>query len=194
MLRRGFTLLEVMLAVAIMTIVFGVLAGLSLGIGNTASAQRARTTATEEARRALQTLAARLHAASAQSVNTANLPGSRLTFRVAADVDGNGTAVNVNGRLELGAPITVGPDTADANRDGVTERQLIMTQGNTSRVLCNNLPPDSAVVNNGVPLVRGFWVVPRDGGLDITVQTESRDNRGRPFRVAVTEFVRPRNL
>ena len=193
MWRRGFTLLEVMLAVGIMTLVVGVLAGLSLGIGNTASVQRARTTATEEARRAVQTLVARLHAASWASVNRANLPGSVLTFRVATDVDGNGTAVNVNGRIELGAQITVGPDTADANRDGITARQLVMTQGNATRVLCNNLPPDSAVVNNGVPLVRGFWVAERAGGFDVSVQTESRDNRGRPFRVAVTEFVRPRN-
>jgi prepilin-type N-terminal cleavage/methylation domain-containing protein len=193
MLDRGFTLIEMMLSLAVMAIVTGVLAGLSLGIGRTASTQRATITATEEARRAMETLVARVRAASVLTVNTASLPGDVLRFRPATDINGNGTAVDVNGRLELGPQVTVQPDTADVNADGITVRQLVMTQGNTTRVLCNTLPPDSAKKTNGVPLVPGFWVAARNGGLDITIQAEARDNRGRPFRVALTEFVAARN-
>lgn len=193
MSQRGFTLVEIMLAVAMLTVIMGVLVGLSLGISRTASAQRARIAATEDARMAIQTLVARVHGASVLSINTAELPGDVLRFRPAADTNGNGTAVDVNGRLELGPQVTVQPDNTDLNRDGVTATQLVMTQGASTRVLCSSLPPDSANKTSGTPLVRGFWVAPRSGGLEITVQTEARDNRNRPFRVALTEFVLPRN-
>ncbi len=193
MRRRGFTLIEMVMVVAIFTVVMGALMGLSLGMSRTSSVQRAKMTATEEAQRALETLVARVHAAAATSINTASLPGDVLTFRAATDVDGNGTAVNATAALELGTQITVQADTADANKDGVTKTQLVMVQGTKTRVLCNGLPPDSATKTNGVPLVKGFWVVPRNGGLDITVQTEVKDNRGKPYRVSLTEFAVPRN-
>jgi hypothetical protein len=176
-----------------MTVVMGGLMGLSVGMNRTASVQRARTIAIQEARTALEKLVTKVHSAAATSINTASLPGDVLRFRAAADLDGNGTAVNVTGNLELGTEITVQPDTADVNRDGLTAKQLVMTQGTTTRVLCNALPPSSAIKTNGVPLVRGFWVVPRNGGLEITVQTEAKDNRGMPFRVSLTEFAMPRN-
>lgn len=105
--QRGFTLLEMTMVVAIFTVVMGGLLTLSLGMNRTASVQRAKATATEEARRALETLVARVHAASATSVNTGSLPGDVLRFRAATDVDGNGTAVNATGNLELGTEITV---------------------------------------------------------------------------------------
>jgi prepilin-type N-terminal cleavage/methylation domain-containing protein len=191
--RLGFTLLEMSMSVAVMTVVMGGLLGLSLGMSRTSSVQHARMIATEEARRALETLTARLHAASYGSINTASLPGDVLTFRLAADMDGNGSAVNASGSLELGTRITVGPDTADANKDGLTSSQLVMVQGAKVRVLCNGLPPDSAVQVNGMPKVKGFWVVPRNDGLDVSVQAEARDNRGTPYRVSITEFATPRN-
>ena len=181
------------MATAMLTTVMGVFIGLSVGIARTSGAQRSTIAAAEEARGAVQTLVARVRGASAASVNTAALPGDVLRFRPAADTNGNGTAVDVNGRLELGAEVTVQPDTADVNRDGLTVTQLIMTQGRSTRVLCNTLPPDSANKTNGVPLVRGFWVTPRNGGLEITIQTEARDGRQQPFRAALTEFVTPRN-
>jgi len=191
--RSGFTLLEVMMATAILTVVMGVLLGLSIGVNKTSSAQRAKIAAAEDARGAIQTLVARVRGASAASVNLTSLPGDVLRFRPAADVNGNGTAVDVNGRLELGDTVTVQPDTTDVNRDGLTTTQLIMTQGTSTRVLCNTLPPDSANKTNGVPLVRGFWVTPRNGGLEISLQTEGRDGQRHPFRVTLTEFVTPRN-
>lgn len=185
MSQRGFSLLEMMMVVAIMTVVMGGLMGLSMGMSRTSSVQRAKIMSAEESRRAIETLVARVHAAAATSIDKTCLPGDVLRFRAAVDTDGNGTAVDASGRLELGPEITVQPDTADVNRDGLTATQLVMTQGTNTRVLCNSLPPDSAIKTNGAPLVRGFWVVPRNGGLDITVQAEDRDNRGQPFRVAL---------
>jgi prepilin-type N-terminal cleavage/methylation domain-containing protein len=194
MSRSGFSLFEMMVVMAIMALVMGVLVALSLSIGRTASAQRARIRAAEEARSAMQTLASRVRLASAASVNMdIPLPGDVLTFNSAADLDGNGTAVDVNGRLELGPTITVQPDTTDLNGDGRTATQLVMVQGTTVRVLCNSLPPDSAVKTNGVPLVRGFWVAWLNGGVSITIQTEAKDNRGQAYHVSLTELVVPRN-
>lgn len=192
--NRGMTLLEVMMAVAIFTLVMGVLFGLSISFSDAAGVQQAETVSNEEARRALQRLVPMVRSGAEGSFNWGNLPGHTLTFQPADDTDGNGTAVDVQGDLELGEEVTVQPDFDDENGDGVTDRQLVLLRGDDVIVLANNLTPESGVVDaQGVPAIRGFWVEARDGGVDITIQTESTNRSRRPFRTALTEFVVPRN-
>lgn len=52
MSRRGFTLLEIMVATAIFTIVMGVIFSISFGFATAAEVQEIKITTTEEARRA----------------------------------------------------------------------------------------------------------------------------------------------
>lgn len=196
--QSGVTLLEVMFAMAILTAVMGVLFSLSLGIGDTARIQEVKATANDEARRALLALVPRLRQAQGTSVNTDEMPGELLKFNMAADIDGNGTAVNVSGNLEVGSLVTIQRDSEDVNQDGVGPEQLIMLQGETVTVLANNLSPDGAPapVADGeepAPNTAGFWVEEQAGGVLVTIRTQGTSRQGHVIRQQFTELVNPRN-
>lgn len=196
--QSGVTLLEMMFSVAILTTVMGVLFSLSLGIGDTARIQDVKATSNDEARRALLAVVPRLRQAQGTSVNTDEMPGDVLTFNMAVDIDGNGSAVNVSGNLEVGTLVTIQRDSADANGDGVGAEQLVMTQGNVITVLANNLSPDPgpAPVEDGVEAAEntaGFWVEEQAGGVLITIRTQGTSRQGHVIRQQFTELVNPRN-
>ncbi|MBP8129635.1 MAG: prepilin-type N-terminal cleavage/methylation domain-containing protein [Candidatus Hydrogenedentes bacterium] len=205
MRNAGMTLLEIMFAVAIFTVIMGALFGMALSFGETATVQNEKATAHDEARRALQALVPDLHQAARSSINWAELPGESLTYRVAADVDGNGAAVNSSNRLELSAPRVIQRDLEDLNGDGLTAGQLIAVSGGAMRVLANNVSPESEQANadgvfgdsedtNGNGFQdRGIWFEPWGRGLRVTIQTQGEDRRGRPLRVTLQEVVFPRN-
>ncbi len=190
--NRGFTLLEVMTASAILSVLLLTLYGLSEAFAGTAQVQRAKIQGNEEARRGVQVVLPLVRMASRSTVNWNQLPGPVLTFRAADDLDGNGTAVNVGARLELGAAITVGPDLQDANEDGVTATQLVMVQGDVVTVLANHLvaPPDGAqpTADNS-----GFWVTPRDAGVELMIRAQGRTARGRVMTTSMSQFAAMRN-
>ncbi|NLV41638.1 MAG: prepilin-type N-terminal cleavage/methylation domain-containing protein [Candidatus Hydrogenedentes bacterium] len=190
--NRGFTLLEVMTASAILSVLLLTLYGLSEAFAGTAQVQRAKIQGNEEARRGVQVVLPLVRMASRSTVNWNQLPGPVLTFRAAEDVDGNGTAVNVGARLELGAAITVGPDLQDANEDGVTATQLVMVQGDVVTVLANHLvaPPGGAqpTADNS-----GFWVTPRDAGVELMIRAQGRTARGRVMTTSMSQFAAMRN-
>lgn len=190
--NRGFTLLEVMTASAILSVLLLTLYGLSEAFAGTAQVQRAKIQGNEEARRGVQVVLPLVRMASRDTVNWNQLPGPVLTFRAADDLDGNGTAVNVGARLELGAAITVGPDLQDANEDGVTATQLVMVQGDVVTVLANHLvaPPDGAqpTADNS-----GFWVTPRDAGVELMIRAQGRTARGRVMTTSMSQFAAMRN-
>jgi len=203
--NRGMTLLEVMMALAIMTLVVGAIFGISLSLSDTAIVQNVKVSNTDEARRALQVVVPLLRQASSQSINWAELPGQSITFRGAADVSGNGTAVDLAGNLELGPERRIGRDVDDLNGDGLTVEQLVLVEGETVRVLANNLSPLSEIanaaggvdaandVNNNGRLDRGFWVEPAPGGLRIFIQTEGETRLGQVIATRISEFVAIRN-
>lgn len=196
--QLGVTLLEVMFSMAILTAVMGVLFSLSLGIGDTARIQEVKATSNDEARRALLAVVPRLRQAQGTSVNTAEMPGDVLKFNMADDMDGNGTAVNVSGNLEVGSLVTIQRDVDDVNQDGVGAEQLIMTQGETVTVLANKLSPDAgpAPVADGVepaPNTAGFWVEEQAGGVLVTIRTQGTSRQGHVIRQQFTELVNPRN-
>lgn len=196
--QSGFTLLETMFSMAILTAVMGVLFSLSIGIGDTARIQEVKARSNDEARRALLAVIPRLRQAQGTSINTGQMPGDILTFNMAADVDGNGSAVNVSGNLEVGSQITIRRDSDDMNDDGVGAEQLIMIQGNIVTVLANNLSPDAgpaAVAAGEEPAANtaGFWVEEQVGGVLVTIRTQGTSRQGHVIRQQFTELVNPRN-
>lgn len=196
--QSGVTLLEMMFSMAILTAVMGVLFSLSIGIGDTARIQEIKARANDEGRRALLAVVPRLRQAQFTSVNTDEMPGDVLTFQMAADVDGNGTAVNVSGNLEVGSLVTIQRDTDDVNGDGVTTGQLVMIQGDVVTVLANTLSPDAgpaAVAEGETPAenTAGFWVEEQAGGVLITIRTQGTSRKGHVIRQQFTELVDPRN-
>jgi len=186
--QRGFTLLEMMFAMGILTVVMGVLFTLSIGIGDTAKLQDVKVVNNDESRRALIAVVPRLRQAQRTSVNWADLPGDVLSFRMAADVSGNGLAVNVSGNLEVGDLVTIRRDVDDLNGDGRTTEQLIMITGDgPPTVLANNLAPGEGEAE------AGFWAEQQAGGILLTIRTEGETRRGTLIRQQFTEFVSPRN-
>ena len=194
--NRGFTLLEMMMVVAIFTMVMGTLLALSLAFANTAEVQELRITNNDEARRMFLSITPLLRQASRRSINWDELPGDRITFQMAADNDGNGFAINATGTIELTGQLTVERDRTDANDDGITMSQLVyIDAAGTVRVLANGVQEDPVPAGSigTIPDGVGFWVEPQGAGVLITVRTEGRTRRGREFTSIASQFILPRN-
>ena len=196
--RRGFTLLELMISMGLLTVVMGILFTMSIGIGDTAKLQDTRLQNNDEARRALLAVVPRLRQAQTSSINIGDLPGDVLSFRMPSDLDGNGSAVNISGDLETGNLITIQRDDDDLNQDTITKEQLIMIEGDTVTVLANSLSPDArpAAVEIGEEAAdntAGFWVEEQSGGILLTIRTQGKSRRGTLIRQQFTELVDPRN-
>ena len=203
--HRGMTLLELMVSLALLTIVMGILFVLAASLGAAARDQETKATATDQARAGMRLMVRELRQAAAGTIPWGNLPTNTITFQMAADADGNGVAVDSNGDLELSNVWTLGPDTADANSDGLSSSQLVMTDGATTRILANDLTPDEDNNDNGVlddgedlngngVLDHGIWFDRLGGGIAVTLDTERREIlRGVPMTSSLTEIVIPRN-
>lgn len=194
--NRGFTLIEMMAAVAIFTVVMGTLLTISLTFANTAEIQELRITNNDEARRMFLSLTPLLRQSSRGSINWIDLPGDRIVFRTATDNDGNGFAVNATGTIELTGQMTIERDRTDANGDGITMSQLVFIDDTGDvRVLANGLQDDPVPsgAEGAIPDGVGFWVEPQGNGVLVTVRTEGTTRRGRVFTTTVSEFILPRN-
>jgi prepilin-type N-terminal cleavage/methylation domain-containing protein len=205
MRRDGFTLLELTVSMAVLTMVMGVLFALATGLAQSTKLQQAKITADDDARNAMMFLVRDIRQASSSSIPPGTLPGSVLFYQVADDVDGNGTAVGVGGNLELSPMRTLMRDLADINGDGLTDTQLVMVEGTEARVVGNGLLPDEDINNDGVldpgedansngRLERGLWFEQAGRGIRITVQTQRlADPRGLQLSSSLIETVVPRN-
>jgi len=200
--EHGMTLLEVMVAVTIFTLVMGTLFSLSISIGDAAQVQETRMITTDDTRHAIIDIVRDLRQASASSI--AGTPGASVTYRVASDLDGNGVAVNASGGLELSATRTIQRDTSDLNGDGLTTSQIILRNGAANTVLANGVPNNEDANNNGVldagedanrngRLDRGIWFTRTGNAVTITLQSQQRLRRGTLFVTTLSETVAPRN-
>ncbi|MFM1920573.1 MAG: hypothetical protein RLZZ303_2207 [Candidatus Hydrogenedentota bacterium] len=193
--HKGFTLLETTFVVAIFTVVMGVTFTMALSFGESAQMQNIRANSNDAARQTMLELLPELREASRASINWAQLPGSVLRYRPATDIDGNGTAVDKNGRIELGPEVVIRSDKEDANKDGLGAEQAVKIAGDDVTVLCSNLAEKAEIVNdNGsTTSVEGFWFRPWGNGLEVRLTTEGVDRRGRTFQSTFTQIVMPRN-
>lgn len=177
--RSGFTLLEMMMAVAIFTIVMGALYGLSSGLQDFSDFKLDQANAADQARHGILFLACQLRNAAKATLPT--LPATTLTFKVARDIDGNGSAVDGGGSLELSPTITVMPDSGDSNGDGLSTSQLVMKEGTKVTVLANNLAANGVLFESVGSAVR------------MTIQTRATTRLGNVITNTLTETVLPRN-
>jgi prepilin-type N-terminal cleavage/methylation domain-containing protein len=200
--RAGMTMLELMVTVAVLTVVMGALFGMLGNVTKFVNLEQAKANSRDEARKALSIITRDLR--QAQKVSISTLPAATISYKVATDSDGNGVAVNVQGRIELSGTRTIMRDTQDANRDGQTSRQLIMTNGTSVQVLANNVPPNEDAnlngtldtgedANNNGILDLGAWFEPDGRGVRITVQSESQYGPTQKITMGLTETVVPRN-
>jgi prepilin-type N-terminal cleavage/methylation domain-containing protein len=203
--NEGLTLTELMIVMAILSSVLGILFVLSDNLARTVAFQNARVETQDNVRESMQLLMRELRQSGQVSINWASLPSATLTYRRADDVDGNGTPTDVGGYLELGPQLTIQRDTADANGDGVTDTQLIITDGTTVRVVANGLLVNEDLNDNGAldggedgnnngVLERGVWFVRVGNAVQITLQAqESPGPRSPVVTSELVEIVTPRN-
>lgn len=203
--KHGFTLLELMIVVAVLTIVMGLLSGLALNVQSAAGAQEARIAGQDQVRNATQWLMRELRQATAATLNANAFPVTSITYRRAADLDGNGTAVDAGYSLETTPVRTISRDAADANGDGRRLDQLVMIQGNRVTVLANNLLPDEDTSGNNAlnagedrnannVLDRGLLFQQVGGGVQVTIQCMHRPSPREPQQLSTMRFiVVPRN-
>ncbi|MCC6797275.1 MAG: prepilin-type N-terminal cleavage/methylation domain-containing protein [Candidatus Hydrogenedentes bacterium] len=202
---KGFTLIELMIVVAVLMIVMGLLFTLALNVQTAVASQEARIAGQDQVRNASQWLARELRQATSVSINTNAFPVTTLSYRRADDVDGNGTAVDSGLSLETTGLRTIQRDVNDANGDGQTIDQLVMIEGGNVTVIANGLLPDedanaSGALDaaedgnfNGV-LDRGLLFQQLNNGVLITVQAMYQPSpREHEQLSSVQLLVTPRN-
>ena len=205
MKNRGFTLLELMVSIAVLTIVSGALYTASMTLTQAARSQEAKTATIDHVQGGMLLIARNIRQASSASVNWGALPGPVLSYRAAADIDGNGTAVDIGVELELGPVRTLTRDVSDLNGDGVTDTQLILVEDGQVRVIANGLLLDEDLNQNDVldagedtnqngVLDHGIWFRQAGQGVRVTLQCEQATMvQGRPVNTGLFETVFPRN-
>ena len=194
--KRGMTLLELMFVTALLTLVVGTLFLLAQSLAQTVNVLEAKVIAHDQARGALRDVTRELRQAANVSIAIGE---SGITYRVATDVDHNGTAVDTGIQLELGAQRTIGLDLDDLNRDGFTDTQLIQATGEgdaaTVKVLCNDLRPMQDIDGDGTVDMGVEFSLWQNTGLLITLHTQKREGppRGPVMSSQFSEIVFPRN-
>lgn len=200
--NAGMTLVEIMMATFILTMVMGILFSLAIGLGDTAAMQDARITTGDEARAAMMGIARDLRQAANSSIT--GIPGKSISYRVATDADGNGSAVDVGSNIELSSIRTIQRDLADANGDGVRGGQIVRIVDGTATVLANDVIDDEDTNANGIleggedangngQLDRGLWFERDGSSIRITIDTQNVSRRGHHILTRLTETVFPRN-
>ncbi len=203
--RRGFTMMELMLAIGIMSIVAGVLFALAGTLAQATRAQEARIAASDDVRSGIVFLVRNVRQAATSTVSWDGLPGPTLSYCVAADLDGNGSAIDIGMDLELSPLRTLSRDATDLNNDGQTLTQLVMEQDGQVKVVTNGLLLDEDTNGNNTfdagedrngngQFDRGLWFERAGQGIRVTIQTErSSGPHGSMSMSNLVETVVPRN-
>lgn len=201
--RRGFTMIELLISCTLFVVLMGVVAQLYFSMSGASNVMMRKVTARDESRKAIQAISDEIRQAAASSLS--GLPGEKLTYRVAVDADGNGSAVDAAGAPELSGVCTLTRDYDDANQDGLRESQLILVSDKgTARVIANGLiasedrDGNNALdagedVNEDGILNRGLWFESAAGGVLITVETRAGGKFTNSAGARLTAFAAPRN-
>ncbi len=192
--RAGFTLIETMIAISVLSLVAGTIFLLSTSTRDAALAQEAKLNAQDQVRNAMMQIVRELRQAATASINWNELPGPAITYRLPRDLDGNGIPVDSVGNLELSPVRAIGRDTNDLNNDGVTDTQLVLSEDDVFvRVLGNRLLVDRDVNGDG-QLERGIWFERAGAGVRVTIRAEvPAGAQGLVMSSQIQETVFPRN-
>ncbi len=147
--KQGLSLLELMIAVAIMSVVMGMMFMLMMGMDKTADLEKAKLVVNDDVRLAALRLLRDVRQATADSIIITWEANDVLQYRVPVDSDGNGIPLDVQMRLETSPVRTIMRDVDDINQDGVSETQLVMVEEDRVVVFANNLVLNEDADGNG---------------------------------------------
>ncbi|MCH7909724.1 MAG: prepilin-type N-terminal cleavage/methylation domain-containing protein [Candidatus Hydrogenedentes bacterium] len=204
--ESGFTLIEMMIVTALLTIVLGVLYLVSMGMAQAAQVQETKITIRDEARLSMQEITRNMRMCSRGTLVSwdTGVPvplgaavSRSIGFQRVEDTTGNGLGVNPDLSVGLGPMMGYGVDGADLNGDGKTVTQLVEydVNGNPIRVLANNLSP---VVNApGTPADApngGIEFLQIGNGVQVTLIFSRQTGVNQlPLTFRMVEFITPRN-
>lgn len=204
--ESGFTLIEMMIVTALLTIVLGVLYLVSAGMAQAAQVQETKITIRDEARLSMQEITRNMRMCSRGTlvswdtgapVAMGAAVSKTIGFQRIEDISGNGVGVNADLSVGLGVMMGYGVDDADLNGDGKSTTQLVEydVNGNIIRVLANNLSP---VVNApGTPADApngGIEFLQIGTGVQVTLIFSRQIGLNQlPITFRLVEFVTPRN-
>jgi len=206
----GMTLVEVMIAAALLVIAFGAVYAVARAAFVNTAFHDAEIAAQEEARRALQSMVTELREARVWSLGAQTLPNDMLTFQIPEDADGNGIPLNVSGYLESVGTVMYTRDLQDLNGDGLTTTQLVRLYqggiggGTAVTVLANDIMANEDVnwsgtldpgedTNGSGVLERGIWFDRTGSLLRITVDTQKTAGQGARVWASTIADVHARN-
>ncbi|MBX3178106.1 MAG: prepilin-type N-terminal cleavage/methylation domain-containing protein [Candidatus Hydrogenedentes bacterium] len=190
MRRSGFTLIEMLAAISLLTAALGMIWGAWLQASATADVLERKTDATDRAVHAMARISRELRAASRASLSA--LPAAEIAYRIPEDLDANGLPIDADGMPEWSGPRRIGRDYNDANGDGFTASQLILEHPGGVDVIANGLPAAEppGVSPSGNP---GIWFEARDGGILVQLEVVCLTRRAREVPARVAQFIALRN-
>lgn len=203
----GFSLLELTVAMAGLSIVLMMLYGISFSMVRAAKVQDSVIMLKQESRLAMQSIVQNLRMSQSLGLQVSDGAGgfvplgagqfNTLQFRRAADIDANNVALNQDLTLGLSQQFLYTVDTNDANGDGQTVTQLVRLNqdGTVGQVLANHVAPVMArpdVYN----APQGGLIFQNVGGGNVQVTLIMRhqpDPAGPAVVSRLDEIVSPRN-
>lgn len=204
--RNGFTLIETMLAVSILSILMAIFAIFLEGVHRTAVLEDTQMAAHDDVRLGMTRVRRELRMAAASSIVwNGELRTDVLEYQVPFDIDGNGTQLDLNGVVELSDTRWFFRDINDVNEDGIAGTQLLWNDGETTRVLAGHLMENEDKNNNGVldsgedlngngVLDRGLMFEKVGKSIRVTMQAERKGSPQTPaMRSSLEQLVTPRN-
>lgn len=185
---HGLNLIELMITIAIMTVIGGMLAYF-LAIGGVSwHTGDAEIQANQEARKGMMSMARELRQAQESTIKTMagalynkNIVYNDITFITISDIDGDGDTISAGGTLEWSAPISY----------YVAGNQLLRQSGGAIKVLANNV--------TGLQFMMFVVPDPDDPTKDayriliIALQTQKTSIEGRQVRSNLESSVKIRN-
>jgi prepilin-type N-terminal cleavage/methylation domain-containing protein len=179
---HGLSLIEVMISIAIVTIIGGYLAYfLFIGAATWRSGD-AEIQANQESRRGMMSMVKELRQAQDGNLRTTsdalyldNTTYNNIKFIVISDTDSDGDTVNSSGGLEWSTPISY----------YISGTQLIRLQNGATTVLANNVIGLQFIKT--VNLTLGISV------LNVTLQTRKTSTEGRQAQSSLTCSIKIRN-
>ena len=183
--QSGFTLIELVIVLAIIVILSGILFTAMLMTTRSVEINNSKVITQDNARNAMMVIVRELRQANAATlVEEAN--GS-LTYRVVQDTDGNGWPVDAAGNPQYSALRNIGLDVDDVNGDSLTTSQVVRTEVGSAPVVLANF----AAPVNGI----SFDLL---GDTGVQIQIFLQDNSGPAgtgvtMTSSLTETVTPRN-
>jgi len=203
--QDGFTLLELMIVMAIMSIVMISLYTLGTNMQLAAATTDARITSQDDVRTGMQFIGRELRQATTASLGANKLPSETFSYQRVADLDSNGFPVNASNLIELTPTRVITRDVDDLNDDGRTLDQVVLVQEKIIRVIANGVVLDEDKDANGIldegedanrnnVLDRGLWFESVGNGVLVTLQSQRGSGPSGHAQIStIMNLIAPRN-